>query len=161
MKSQVKRFIAWHLGTEHMELGASPQVDGYTGRGCEKGHRASMPSLGTTLPAPLCDHQPTSSPDLILWGFGMEASSRRRDGVQHPSPSVFSWGGGRAENSKLLIKACSFLWPPLIRKPSRSQLEQKKLLLPRKLQRFQDLCVRNQGKRLNIGTKDVSSAIIT
>lgn len=120
MKSQVKRFIAWHLGTEHMELGASPQVDGYTGRGCEKGHRASMPSLGTTLPAPLCDHQPTSSPDLTLWGFGMKASSRRWDGVQHPSPSVFSWGGGRAENSKLLIKACSFLWPPLIRKPSRS-----------------------------------------
>ena len=145
-----------------MELGASPpgrwiHKAGYVRRGTE--HLCSRWAPLSQHPCVITNPEAlqTSPFGDLVWRLhhvgGMEFNIHHR--VSFPEKE------GRAENSKLLIKACSFWRPPLVREPSRSPLEQKKLLLPRKLQRFQDLCVRNKGKRLNIGTKDVSSAVIT
>ena len=162
MNIQVKRFIAWHLGTEHMELGVSPpgrwiHRAGYVRRGtehsCPRWASLSQHVCVITHPEAL---QTSPFGDLV-WSLHHVGQMEFNIHHQMSSPEE----GGRADNSKLLIKACSFWWPPLIREPFRSPLEQKKHLLSRKLQRFQDLCVRNQGKRLNIGIKNVSNAVIT
>ena len=90
-------------------------------------------------------------------GILMEASSRRRDQSLTPFSALLKRMGIEAENSKFLIMACSFWWPDLIWEtiqspPTVTSLEQETLLLPRKLQEFQEPCVMNLGQRPNIRT---------
>lgn len=104
----------------------------------------------TTLPALLHVHQPDH-----VW-VSIEASSHTHDWLLTPfSTLIFSQengGGSEAENYKLPIIAWSFRWQYLTQEPSRSplrvtSLEQKTVLLLKKLEGFQELCVRNQGQR--------------
>ena len=109
----------------------------------------------TTLPALLHVHHPDH-----VW-LSIEASSHKHDWLLTPfSMLIFSQenrGGSEAENYKFPIIAWSFRWQDLTQEPSRSplrvtSLEQKTVLLLKKLEGFQELCVRNQGQRPNIGT---------
>lgn len=67
-----------------------------------------------------------------------------------------------AKNSRLLITSWSFQWQALIQKPRRvTSLEEKTLLPPKRLQAFQEPCVKNWSQIPNIRTRDVPSALIT
>ena len=132
MNSQMNRYIGlgleWSGASAPMELGAVTSW-----KGCAWNLEASLSE----------SHSP---------GILMEASSRRRDQSLTPFSALLKRMVIEAENSKFLIMACSFWWPDLIWEtiqspPTVTSLEQETLLLPRKLQEFQDLCARNPGHR--------------
>ena len=140
------------------------QMNRYIGLGLEKSrvqkHLFSWgwagPPSWSPSPGVFTDMQ---VPKPTLTGISMEGSPRGYDQLLTPFPAPFSRTRNGAEMSKLLIRAWFFWQPPLLRNPSRVW----KTMFPslRKLQRSQDLCVRNQDQRLNMRTKVLLASLFT
>ena len=104
-------------------------------------------------------------------GIFMEASSHRHDRSLTPFiPLSLLWRiGDGAENSKLLIMACSFQWPAPIQKPSRSSpritsLEIKdapSVLITSEFTRILGALCQGQRQRSSIRTRDAPHDVIT